>query len=396
VARDDDRVAAPGCPSGRPPVVDVPVSGRCEARFSAVREAFVDNFRERGELGAAVTVLLRGEPVVELVGGWRDSGRREPWRPDTLVNFYSVGKAMVGLLLLQEVDNGRIELDEPISSIWPECSAGQAGATVRQALCHRAGVPALRPPLTDADLWRWDVMTAALADTEPWWPPGSRHVYHTNTFGHLVGELVHRASGRLPSARLRSVAASLDADLWFGVPEEHHERCAEVVWAVGGDPPTVDRQHLSGDELMVQLGYFNPPGYSSMGVVNSPEWRSALVPSTNGHGTATGVARFYAALLQPDRLLSPRLLAEATKPQSTGFCPVLDEDVVFGLGFKPTSVRRPFGPNPHAFGHFGTGGAVGFADPDTELAFGYVMNDVVPRWQSTRNRSLVDAVYRSL
>ena len=239
-------------------------------------------------------------------------------------------------------------------------------------------------------------MTAALAATEPWWEPGTRHAYHTNTFGHLVGEVVHRITGELPGARLRALAAPLGADLWFGLPPEEHHRCAEVVWSIGDTPPVGDRATLTGDDLMVQLGYFNPPGYSSMGVVNTAEWRSAQVPSTNGHGTATGIARLYAAILEPDRLLSPGLLAEATRPQSVGFCPVLGEDVVFGLGFKPTTERRPFGPNPRAFGHFGTGGAVGFADPDTGIAFGYVMNHVIPRWQSRRNRSLIDALYRSL
>jgi CubicO group peptidase (beta-lactamase class C family) len=147
---------------------------------------------------------------------------------------------------------------------------------------------------------------------------------------------------------------------------------------------------------MEMLSYFNPPGYSSMGVVNTAEWRAAEVPSTNGHGTARGVARLYDALLQPGLLLSTELLAEAVSPQSEGFCPILHEDVTFGLGFKPTVPRRPFGPNPNSFGHFGTGGAVGFADPDARVAFGYVMNHVIPRWQSTRNRALIDAVYADL
>ena len=120
------------------------------------------------------------------------------------------------------------------------------------------------------------------------------------------------------------------------------------------------------------------------------------MPSTNGHGSANGVARMYGALLEPGRLLSPDLLAEATRAQSVGYCPVLGEDVKFGLGFKPTVPHRPFGPNAGSFGHFGTGGAVGFADPDARVAFGYVMNHVIPRWQSTRNRALIDAVYRSL
>ena len=132
-----------------------------------------------------------------------------------------------------------------------------------------------------------------------------------------------------------------------------------------------------------------------MGVVNTAAWRGAEVPSTNGHGSAHGVARLYGALLEPGRVLSPGLLAEATSPQSEGYCPILHEDVTFGLGFKPTVPRRPFGPNPGSFGHFGTGGAVGFADPVGGVAFGYVMNHVIPRWQSTRNRSLIDALYGS-
>lgn len=377
--------------------MDVPVSGTCDRRFEPVRQAFAANFVDNGELGAAVTVLVRGEPVVELVGGWRDAGRTDPWRPDTLVDVYSVGKAVVGTLLLQQVDAGRIGLDDPVASAWPEfATGGKGGATVRHALCHRAGVPAIRQPLTDEALWDWERMTAALAATEPWWEPGTRHAYHTNTYGHLIGELVRRTSGDLPGARLRELAAPLDAEIWFGVPPTEQHRCAEVVWAIGDTPPKVDRQALQGDDLMVQLGYFNPPGYSSMGVVNTPQWRSAQVPSTNGHATATGVARLYAALLQPGLILSPDLLAEATRPQSVGFCPVLGEEVTFGLGFKPTTPRRPFGPNPGAFGHFGTGGAVGFADPHAEVAFGYAMNHVIPRWQSTRNRSLIDALYACL
>ena len=126
-----------------------------------------------------------------------------------------------------------------------------------------------------------------------------------------------------------------------------------------------------------------------MGVVNTAAWRGAEVPSTNGHGTATGRARrSYAALLEPGRLLSPEMLGGGDPAQSEGYCPMLGEEVTFGLGFKPTTPRRPFGPNPRSFGHFGTGGAVGFADPDAGIAFGYVMNHVIPRWQSTRNRGL--------
>lgn len=373
------------------------LEGTCDHRFNSVRQEFARNFAERGEVGAGVCVLIDGRVVVDLVGGWADESRRRPWKPDTLVDFYSVGKALVALLVLQLVDAGLIGLDDPIDSVWPEFGVGgKDKATLRQALCHRAGVPAIREPLTNDDLWDWNRMAGALAATDPWWEPGTRHAYHTNTYGHLIGEIVRRVSGETCGDRLRALAGPLDADVWFGVPRVEQSRCADVIWAGSRGVEDVDFDALSGDELMTMLSYFNPAGYSSVGVVNTTAWRSAQVPSTNGHGTAGGIARLYAALLEPDRLLSSDLLAEAASPQSQGYCPVLGEDVTFGLGFYPTTPRRRFGPNPRSFGHFGTGGAVGFADPDSGVAFGYVMNHVIPRWQSTRNRALIDALFAAL
>jgi CubicO group peptidase (beta-lactamase class C family) len=376
--------------------MSVPISGTCDPAFAAVREAFAANFAERGEVGAGVCVMVDGVVVVDLVGGWADEAHTREWQPDTLVDVYSTGKGLLTMLVLELVGEGRVSLDAPIADVWPEFAArGKGHVTLRHALTHRAGVPAIRQPLTNDDLWRWDHMTAALADTAPWWEPGTRHTYHTNTFGHLVGEVVRRVSGEMPGTRLRRLADQVGADVWFGVPAEHLHRCAELIWAPTHVMPSFDPTQLSGDAQMLALGYANPPGYSSMGVVNSREWRTAQVPSTNGHATAGGVARMYAGVL--DRGWIPDdLLAEATRVQSAGPCVVLGEDVEFGLGFTPTGARRPLGTNPRSFGHFGTGGSLGFADPDARVSFGYVMNHVIPRWQSTRNRALIDAVYGAL
>jgi CubicO group peptidase (beta-lactamase class C family) len=378
--------------------VETPIGGRCDTRFRGVREAFAENFETRGEVGAAVCVIVDGREVVDLHGGWRDADRTRPWAHDTIVNFYSVGKAMVGLLLLQQIDRGAIDLDAPIASLWPEFAAsGKETATIRHALCHQAGVPAITERLTNTDLFDWSRMCAAVAATPAWFPPGSRHVYHTNTYGHLVGELVRRSSAMMPGDALRSVAGALDSDVWFGVPVVEQARCAEVIWGGSTRPDGFDPLALDDDnERLIMTSYMNPPGYSSLGIVNTAAWRGTQVPSTNGHGSASGVARIYAALLEPDRLLSGDLLSEATRVQSMGYCPVLDDDVVFGLGFKPTTERRAFGPNHGSFGHYGSGGAVGFADPEAGVAVGYVMNHVIPRWQSTRNRALIDAVYSAL
>ncbi|MEI8405285.1 MAG: serine hydrolase domain-containing protein [Actinomycetes bacterium] len=373
------------------------ISGFCAPGLEGVREAFRENFASRGEVGAAVCIIHRGDVVVDLVGGWADPIERVAWTPDTLVDIYSAGKAIIALAALRQVDQGVIGLDDALASLWPEYAVAEKGATtVRQALSHLAGVPAVRERLRDDELLDWERMTSALAATSPWAPPGDRVVYHTNTYGHLIGEIVRRCTGHLPGVEIASLASVVQADVHVGLSPADQLRCARVDFASSVDPHTIDLDALDGDAQMVALSYFNPPGYSSIGLVNTRQWRSAQVPSTNGHATAAGLARIYQGLLSPGLLLSEELLAEAVRPQSAGLCPVLGEEVVFGLGFVPTSKRRRMGTSSTSFGHFGTGGALGFADPEHQIAFGYVMNHVIPRWQSTRNRALIDALYAEI
>jgi CubicO group peptidase (beta-lactamase class C family) len=155
-----------------------------------VREEFETNFAERGEVGASVCVKVDRKTVVDLWGGLADAETRRPWVRETLVDFYSAGKPLVAALLLRLVDDGQVGLDDPVASLWPEFGVGgKESATPRHALSHQAGVPAISVPLSNDDLWSWEAMTSALASTTAWFVPGSRLVYHTNTYGHLVGEI---------------------------------------------------------------------------------------------------------------------------------------------------------------------------------------------------------------
>lgn len=381
----------------------IEVAGFCDPAFAAVRKAFEDNF-ERGEIGASCCVRIEGQAVVDLWGGWADDARTRPWRENTLVNVYSVGKPIAAVGLLRCIAAGEVDLDESATNRWPELLAGKRGATVRQLLCHRAGLPAIRTRLTNEALWDWDVMCEALAATEPWWEPGSKHGYHTNTYGFLVGEMTRRVTGRSPGEWLREeIVGPLGADMAWGLTPEEQKRCAEVVWQSDVTPPPewLDPSALDEERAMIVLSYVNPPGIASLGVVNTRRWRETQVPSTNMHANARGIARVYSAFaaggsIDGVEVLDAAVLREATKPQSEGWCPFLEREVTFGLGFQPTRPDRPFGPNAGSFGHYGAGGALGFADPEANLAFGYAMNAVKPRWQNDRNRALVDAVYDSL
>jgi len=380
-----------------------PIEGSCDPAFEAVRQAFADNFALRGEVGAAVCVVVHGRTVVDLAGGWADHDRRRAWMPTTPVNVFSVGKPLSALVALRLVAEGRLDLDAPIAGWWPEfAAAGKESVTLRQVLSHRAGLPAVRRRLPPGAMFEWDLMCSALAAQEPWWGPGSAHGYHVNTYGFLVGEVIRRVTGRSVGALVADwIAGPIGADLSIGIPADRDGEVAEFLWPDTFVAPEEEPAGMSADALMVHNTYFNPSGFSGAGVVNTAGWRRAEIPSTNVHGTARGVARLYEAMagggaVDGVRIVEQELLAAATDEVSVGEDRVLARPSRFGLGFQLTQPERPLGPNPGAFGHFGAGGSLGFGDPEAGVAFGYVMNNVGPRWQNPLNGALIDAVYESL
>jgi CubicO group peptidase (beta-lactamase class C family) len=375
------------------------IDGTCDPRFEPVRAAFAENFSSLGETGAAVCVTAGGQQIVDLWGGWTSTARNARWRPDTLVNFFSVGKGLLALLAARFAGTGLLDPDAGVARYWPEFgAAGKAAVTVRQLLSHQAGVPAVRRKLPPAAMLDWDLMTGAIAAQDPWWEPGTAHGYHVNTFGFAAGELLRRVSGRTAGLLLRTeIAGPLGADVHIGLPRAEHHRVAEFDWP-GATAGETSRPRLSDDQLMEHNAYFNPAGLSGAGVVNTAAWRMAEVPATNGHGTARGIARIYAALaaggvLDGIRVVDAGALADAAAEQVYGQDRILHRTSRFGLGFQLTQAERPLGPNPSAFGHFGAGGSLGFCDPDAGLAVAYVTGQMGPRWQNPRNRALIDALY---
>jgi CubicO group peptidase (beta-lactamase class C family) len=386
------------------------VHGFCDPAFAPVRRAFAEILASGSEVGAALAVCVDRQGVVDLWAGHADAARSRPWRRDTIVNLYSVGKAVTAVCALRLVEAGRLDLDAPVADYWPEfAAAGKARLRVRHLLTHQAGLPAVERRLPP-DAWRhWDAMTAALAAQAPWWEPGTAHGYHVNTQGFLVGEVVRRITGRTLGRYLReSLADPGGIDFFIGLGPELHERCADVL----PQPPSpetealrrqldADPARLHGLDLMRLNAYRNPPGVSGTGLVNTRAWRVAEVPSTNGHGHARAVARLYSALagdgeLDGVHVLSPATTARAIEPQVSGDDVVLQRATRFGLGFQLTMPERPLGPGPRAFGHFGAGGSLGFADPDARVAFGYAMNQGRGGWQHKHVRHLIDLVYAAL
>jgi CubicO group peptidase (beta-lactamase class C family) len=187
---------------------------------------------------------------------------------------------------------------------------------------------------------------------------------------------------------LRELAGPLAADVFIGLPESQHGRV--VPFHFPSSPGALFGDEDDGHGRMLRATYFNPPGFSGSGVVNTPAWRRAEIPSTNGHASARGVARFYSGVL--GGVLAAETVAALCEVRADGHDLVLGRPSRFGTGFQLPQPERAFGTGPRAFGHFGAGGSLGFADPDVALAFGYVMDQMGPRWQSPRTRALLDAL----
>ncbi|KPC78878.1 MULTISPECIES: serine hydrolase domain-containing protein [Streptomyces] len=380
------------------------IQGHCDDRFAAVRDAFAANFAERDELGAAVTVLLDGRPVVDLWGGWADGDRTRPWERDTVVNVWSTTKGPTALCAHILVDRGLLDLDAPVAAYWPEFAArGKESVRVRHLLSHRSGVAGLRDPHTLAELYDWELTTARLAATEPWWEPGTRSGYHAISYGFLVGEVVRRITGLLPGEFLRQeITGPLGIDFTVGLPEKDAERVAELV-----QPKDVSREQAALFALMepVAIASLLNPG-TGTAAANTPEWRAAEIPAANGHGTARAVAALYGILAGRGTLDGRRILSEEAAErvrEGQGSC----RDLVLGAGFAHetelglglwlSGPNGSYGPNPRAVGHDGAGGSCGLADPEAGIALGYVMNRMGPNIaDDPRKMALVDAVYGAL
>lgn len=387
----------------------VDIHGTCDARFAAVRAVFEHNFRELREIGAAVAVYADGHKVVDLYGGVRErTGQAPAWTSDSLVNVYSSTKGLAALCVQHLIDRGVLDPDARVASYWPEFAyAGKQDISVATLLAHRAGLAAITRRLPQQAIYNQQLMASALADQEPFWPPGTQHGYHAQTFGFLLAEIVRRAAGQTLGQYLREhIAGPLAADAYIGLPETLDARVAKVTRPLGEQPPAdeVDLMAVWKREpgSLTALAFNNPA--PQPGAVQTRAYRAAELPSSNGHASALGLARIYAAasgsppreLTSGARVFSAACVERCTEEHSYGDDLVLRVRTRFGPGFmlsQPAGSGR-FGPNSRSFGHPGMGGSLGFADPDAGLGFGYVMNRAgAGILIDERPRRLIDALY---
>jgi CubicO group peptidase (beta-lactamase class C family) len=368
------------------------IGGDVDEGYGKVADAFRRNLSSGQEVGAAIAVYREGRKVVDLWGGYRNGVTRAPWQHDTVVNVFSTTKGIASLVVAVAASRGYLSYDAKVADYWPEfAQAGKEAVTVRQLLAHQAGLPVVKPPLTLQELADPPKLSAKLAAQVPAWTPGTRHGYHGITLGWYEGELIRRTdpAGRsLGRFFAEEIAGPLGLDLYIGLPDSvDRDRVARLdAWSF----PTL-LLHLNTMPPRFVLALFNPfdlaapsllfaEGIKSPEAFNRDELRVVEMPAVNGTGTARSIAKLYgSAATGGEQLgLTDGTLAALHKPAlppTKGLRDkVLHVDSTFSLGFNKPISMCIFGSSDNAFGTPGAGGSFGFADPDTGIGFGYVMN----------------------
>ena len=362
-----------------------PVEGTVAGGFEPVADAFAAAVAASPRGGAALSIMVGGRPVVDLWGGLADPAHGRPWTRDTPAVMFSCSKGLLAVLVARLVEAGRINLNAPVSSYWPEFGqAGKDTVPVRWLLSHRAGLSYPIDNISKADIIAWDPVVEKLAAQAPLWTPGSGWAYHALTYGWLVGELVRRVTGQtLRQAFQELVAGPVHAPAWFGVPAEQLSSVAEIA-AMPGLGAEMFADLPDGVALVRSLTLGGAVPISLVGDhtgFNDPDLRAAQIPGAGAVGTAASVAAIWSSTVVPTPSTQPvdrEVVADMTRPQTAG-------PPVFGIqgapapqwatGFMIDSPVRPL-LSSSSFGHDGAGGQLGFADPTAGVGFGFLTSDM--------------------
>ena len=350
-----------------------------------VQEAIDQLVESSAERGLQVAVYHRGALAVDAVAGVADPATGRPVTPDTPFFSYSIGKGVAATVVHVLAERGVLRYDTRIVELWPEFGAhGKQNVTVRHALSQSAGVPGLPRSVTVEDLCDWDKMCAIIADSEPWWEPGTKIGYHAVTWGFIVGEIVRRATGKpISQVLLEEVAGPLGVadELFFAIPASEQGRLARLEDAEVSPEMAEMFAQMPEDSPVLKVG---PPECTTAAYGNRADVRSANIPA-GGTVTARAVARMYAALLgEVDgvRLISPQRLREVSAVAMSGIDQIFGFPTAWGLGYGIGQFMSNANETQHVFGVGGVGGSHAYADTRTGTTFALTKNRLAPNFDT--------------
>jgi len=359
------------------------IHGFCEPMFAPLREAFAANFTEGLELGASLAATHRGRMVCDLWAGWADKAKTRPWARDTIVRLFSTTKIPLIFCMLKLIDQGKVELDAPVARYWPEFAAGgKSHVTVRHAMTHQGGVPGFNPPIvTGRELYDWEAMCAQIAADEHWFGGAPRYCYHSTTYGYLLGEIIRRVDGRMPSdVFAQEIAGPAGIDL--AMPLASATEVARTAELVMLDMPTEPPPPPS-DPFVARA--MQSSGLNFEFEANLEEWNStrcALTeqPAGAGYGNGRSIACMGAIAAMGGELNGRRYFSEAIVRDATALQAWANDayfgwiNMGLGFGLNADDFRAP---SATAFHWGGIGGSFCVMDRATSVSCGYAPNNMI-------------------
>ncbi|MCQ8184970.1 serine hydrolase domain-containing protein [Parvularcula maris] len=364
--------------------------GEAEDRFARVEETLAASIDRGEDLGASVAVIIEGETVIDIAGGYQDKAKTLPYEPRTLTCVFSSGKAVCAALIAAAVSEGKLAYDEPVATYWPDFAAkGKEKITVAQALSHQAGLAAFTEEKDPAIWVDWEATCAALAEMAPLWEPGTASGYGPQTYGFIAGELLRRVNGQTVGQQLKG----LTRDVICGMGLSEATRAAPLV-----KPKRAP--DLGEIDEITKAAFLLP--WSAPSGISRQTWAAAEIPASNMHACAHGLAeimQLFAAGRMGDKLaVSDSVREEAWQERISGPDKVLPFHLSWAAGvMRETYDGRIFGAPPTAIGHYGFGGSCVLADPARGLSFAYVPNQQSHHLVADpRATALLRAVYQAL
>lgn len=372
------------------------ISGTINPRFARVQEIFERNFDTGDDLGASVALIVDGEMVIDLWGGFIDQEKTIPWQEDSIVPVYSTSKTMVALCALILIDRGLLDPFAPVAKYWPEFAAnGKDKIEVRHVMSHTSGLPAWDQPVTIDDVYDWDRATSMLAAQAPWWEPGSASGYELVSYNHLVGEIIRRVSGMTPPEFFKQeISGPLQLDYHFGVTPEIEHRVSPMIPISN---PVIDWATLDPESIMMRT--FMSPFFGS--AAGAPEYL-AYPFTMNGVTNARSIARAQAVVSHGGDFEGRMLLSQATidlifEQQSDGIDLVLGTQTRFGIGYAMPGDDWNVTPKGRTCWWAGLGGSRIVNILGQRATFAYAMNAMYPALIGDhRSTDMVDAIVEIL